>query len=399
MTRLSARWVVVAIAVTGATLVHTAAPRQGSLPPQASLERLTDAEFWSLVTDASEPDGAFHSDNFTSNEPDFAEVVAALERSGPHGGAYLGVGPEQNFHYMAAIKPAIAVIFDIRRQAVMQHLLYKAVFELSADRAAFIARLFSVAVPDGVDRQAPVAALWRHFAMGPGTDRARLAANVAAVESLLTGQHGFALTAEDLASLEYVYRTFFELGPEITYAGFTPGLSTGNMNFVKLASAVDATGVARSVLGSDDRYQFVKSLQTRNLVVPIQADFGGPKAIRFVADFMRARGVRVSAFYISNVEQYLFHPELPVAPGGREINGGWRAFYDNLAALPADASTVLLRTPYAMTSSVRTTRTMPDGTVQAQLRSTVQFCPLSRFVAAVKSGKITTQTEATACGR
>ena len=57
----------------------------------------------------------------------------SLAKSGPHGGAYLGVGPEQNFNYIAAIRPAITVIFDIRQQAVMQHLLFKALFELSAN--------------------------------------------------------------------------------------------------------------------------------------------------------------------------------------------------------------------------------------------------------------------------
>jgi hypothetical protein len=79
--------------------------------------------------------------------------------------------------------------------------------------------------------------------------------------------------------------------------------------------------------------------------VPIQADFGGPKALRAIGDFLRARGLSVSAFYISNVEQYLFNPRMPRAPGGQEINGGWKAFYENLTALPADDTTIILRVP------------------------------------------------------
>ena len=58
---------------------------------QARLDRLSDTEFWSVVSDASEPGGAFHADNFTSNEPYFANTAATLAKSGPHGGAYLGV--------------------------------------------------------------------------------------------------------------------------------------------------------------------------------------------------------------------------------------------------------------------------------------------------------------------
>ena len=352
------------------------------------------------MDEASEPGGAFHSDNFTSNEANYATVAAILAKSGPHGGAYLGVGPEQNFNYIAAIRPAIAVIFDIRRQAVMQHLLFKALFEMSANRTEFISNLFSVPLPAHVAPDVAVDALWQQFPLVAGEDRARLAANLALIESLLTKTHGFALSPEDIASLEYVYEAFFRLGPAINYAGFAPGLSTGNTNFVKLTSAMDASGVPRGFLGTDEQYQFVKSLEARNLVVPVQADFGGPKALRAVGDWLRAHDLRVSAFYISNVEQYLFNPRMPAAPGGREINGGWQAFYDNLATLPADESTVLLRVPFsAAMAGMTVRRTMPDGTVRTERRDAVPLCSLVEFLAAVRAGKVTTQSQATACGK
>ena len=369
---------------------------------QARLDRLPDAEFWSLTSDASEPGGAFHSDNFTSNEPYFAATAAALAKAGPHGGAYLGVGPEQNFHYIVAIRPAIAVIFDIRRQAVMQHLLFKALFELSQDRAAFIARLFSFQVPDQIDRAAPIDVLWKRFGDKPAADRARLAANITDVEDLLTKTHGMALSDDDLKSLEYVYDAFFRLGPAINYAGDQQGqgLTTGDTNFAKLTSAVDAAGVPRSFLGTDEQYQFVKSLESRNLVVPIQADFAGPKALRAVGDFLRARGLTVSAFYISNVEQYLFNPRMSRAPGGQEINGGWRAFFDNLETLPIDDASLLLRVPISPTMGAMTVqRRMPDGTIQTLRRDSDRMCGFKEFLAAVHAGKVTTQSQATACGR
>jgi hypothetical protein len=41
------------------------------------------------------------------------------------------------------VKPKIAFIVDIRRQNLIEHLMYKALFELSADRAEFISRLLS----------------------------------------------------------------------------------------------------------------------------------------------------------------------------------------------------------------------------------------------------------------
>jgi len=392
-------WKAAAIAGTF-VIVLLAAPVRGLQPSQTPLDRLTDAEFWSMVQDMSEPGGAFHSDNFTSNEPNFAQVAATLAKSGPHGGAYLGVGPEQNFHYIAAIRPAIAVIFDIRRQAVVQHLMFKALFELSADRTEFIARLFSLPVPAGVSRTAPIEAVWQRIGDAPATDRARLAANIAVVEAHLTKTHGFALSDDDKQSREYVYEAFFRLGPAITYAGDKAGLSTGNTNFMKLASATDDAGVPRSFLGTDEQYQFVKSLEARNLVVPIQADFAGPKSVRAIGDFLRGQHLVVSAFYISNVEQYLFHPQMPAAPGGMEINGGWRAFYDNLATLPADDATVLLRVPISsIQSGVMVRRTLPDGTTRMEARAAVAFCQLKRFLADVEAGKIATQADANACGR
>jgi len=367
---------------------------------QARLDRLTDTEFWSLVSSASEPGGAFHADNFTSNEPYFANTAATLAKSGPHGGAYLGVGPEQNFHYIAAIRPAIGVIFDIRRQAVMQHLLFKAVFELSADRVEFIARLFSVPVPDGVDRMGPIDAIWRRFGEAPGTDRARLAANIAEVESRLTKTHGLALTDDDLKSLELVYEAFFRFGPAINYAGDQKNLTTLDTNFMKLTLARDDAGVARSFMGTDEQYQFLRSLQSRNLIVPIQADFGGPKALRAIGDFLRARGLSVSAFYISNVEQYLFNPRMPRAPGGQEINGGWKAFYENLTALPADDTTIILRVPISpATAGLTVRRTLPDGTVRTERRDATPLCRLKEFLTAYRAGKITTQGDANFCGR
>ncbi|HEX5070831.1 MAG TPA: hypothetical protein VFV78_11515 [Vicinamibacterales bacterium] len=366
---------------------------------RTALASLTNDEFWSMVQDMSEPGGAFHSDNFTSNEPNFAQVAATLDKSGPHGGAYLGVGPEQNFHYIAAIRPAIAIIFDIRRQAIVQHLLFKALFELSADRADFIARLFSLPRPAGVDRATSIVTMWDRFGQTPSTDREALAGNIADVESLLTKTHGFGLSEDDKKSLAYVYEAFFRLGPSITYAGDRPGLTTGNTNFTKLTALTDAEGVPRSFLGTDETFQYLKLIESRNLVVPIQADFGGPKSIRAVGDFLRAQHISVSAFYISNVEQYLFRPEIGAAPGGRELNGGWKAFYDNLTTLPATDATVLLRVPISSSQAMMIRRTLPDGTTRMEPRTLIPLCNLKAFLADVDAGKIKTQSDANACGR
>ena len=61
--------------------------------------------------------------------------------------AYVGVGPDQNFTYIAALKPRIAFIVDIRRQNMLLHLMYKALIEMSPTREEFLSRLFSRPMP------------------------------------------------------------------------------------------------------------------------------------------------------------------------------------------------------------------------------------------------------------
>src|SRR6185503_12862409 len=119
---------VVAVAVTLCAAAACTIPnRLGSLPA-----RLSDGEFWELSTALSEPQGAFpQSDNLVSNEAQFAETLRNLR---PTGGVYIGVGPEQNFSYVARLRPTMAFIVDIRRENRNLHLMYKALFELSSDR-------------------------------------------------------------------------------------------------------------------------------------------------------------------------------------------------------------------------------------------------------------------------
>src|SRR2546426_3371417 len=126
--------------------------------------QLTDEVFWQLVTEFSEPSGRFPSDNFVSNELATQRVLSELTKARKAGGAYLGVGPEQNFTYIVALQPRIAFIFDIRRQNMIQHLMYKALFELSSDRAEFLSRLFSRARPDNLNASTNVTDLFAAFA-------------------------------------------------------------------------------------------------------------------------------------------------------------------------------------------------------------------------------------------
>src|SRR5688572_12401447 len=97
--------------------------------------------FASLVEQLSEPGGEFGGDNLISNEQSYLHIMPALEQAGVTGGAYIGVGPDQNFSYIAQIKPAIAYIVDIRRDNLLLHLLFKAVFAEATSRVEYLSLL------------------------------------------------------------------------------------------------------------------------------------------------------------------------------------------------------------------------------------------------------------------
>jgi len=111
--------------------------------------QLSDREFWSIIKNFSEAGGYFRSDNFLSNESGYQSVIPLLRKTVQTGGVYVGVGPEQNFTYIVALEPKMAFVVDIRRQNMLEHLLYKALMELSADRAEFLSRLFCRPQPQG----------------------------------------------------------------------------------------------------------------------------------------------------------------------------------------------------------------------------------------------------------
>ena len=304
-----------------------AAERRGDLP-----DRLSDQEFWRLTEELSEPNGYFRSDNLLSNEQVFARIVPELVSRTKPGGVYLGVGPEQNFTYIAAMKPKMAFIIDIRRGNLHLHLMYKALFELSADRAEFLARLFTRTRPEGLTPQATAGDLFQAYEAALPASEEVYRENFRAIEDVLVKKHKLPLPPEDLSGIDYVYRAFFTYGPSITWSTNTAANRSGRgVTYAGLMTQTDPQGQELGYLASEERYRVLKDLEGRNLIVPVVGDFGGPKAIRAVGTYLRDRGAIVSAFYLSNVEQYL------------RQDSKTAAFCRNSAALPLDEASVFIR--------------------------------------------------------
>lgn len=320
------RWVMVWVVCIAGGVAAGRAPAQG-IPA-----RLTDADFWQLMTTLSEPNGYFQSENLVSNETGFETVIPALARRFEPRAVYFGVGPEQNFTYIAALHPSMAFIIDIRHQNAMQHLLYKALMEMSDHRADFLSRLFSRPRPSGLSDDAPIDTLFAAYERVPA-DSALYQQTLDAIRDRLIRQHGFPLDSAELALVTHNFDAFYLAGPGLSY-NFTSSFGgRGRMpTYADLMTAQDSAGTERSFLASEASYAAVRDLEARNLIVPLTGDFGGPRAVRAAGAYVRAHHAIVGAFYTSNVEQYLFRED-----------SAWARFYASVATLPIDSTSTFIR--------------------------------------------------------
>jgi hypothetical protein len=278
---------------------------------------LSDEAFWNVSLAFSEPAGAFtHSENLLSNERNIAGLSRMLDAGG---GVYVGVGPEQNFTYIAALDPSLAFIVDIREENRSLHLMYKALFELSDDRAGFVSRLFSREPLEGVTRSSSVDDLFAALERAR-PDEQRLKTSVAAIRERLVERHRWPVTDASMDWINHALETFHAQGPDIHYAPWSPG-EPRTPSYRSLMTARDLAGVARSYLASEESFALIKDLQAKNLIVPLVGDFSGPNAIRRIGEYVRTNHAIVTAFYASNVEVYLTRQKLA-------------RFCGNLAALP-----------------------------------------------------------------
>jgi hypothetical protein len=181
--------------------------------------------------------------------------------------------------------------------------------------------LFSRPRPEGLTSDTSVKDLFHAFATVP-TDELLYERNFGAIVERLTRTHGIPLSAPELNGLRNIYRAFFDRGYALRYSP----------TYSDLMTATDLSGARRSYLASEAAFHVVRDLEVKNLVVPVVGDFGGPKAIRAVAAYLKAHDATVGAFYLSNVEQYLAQ------------DGKMTAFCRSVAMLPLDQTSTFIRT-------------------------------------------------------
>src|SRR5436190_995615 len=221
------------------------------------------------------------------------------------------------------------------RQSMIEHLMYKALIELSSDRADFLSRLFSRPRPSNVDKNSGIGALFDALSLIQA-DQQMFDENLRAIKDRLIKEHGFKLTSEDETTLGYIFRAFYVGGPDLGYSNvaFQPRSAGPRLlpTYEELMIDTEENGQQRSFIATEENFLTLQQFEKDNLIVPLVGNFAGSTALRSVGSYLREHNTLISAFYTSNVEQYLFM-----------TSEDWKNFYTNVSTLPLDSNSTFIR--------------------------------------------------------
>jgi len=293
--------------------------------------------FAQTIARLSEPNGYFDTDNLISNESSYLQVVPELARRGVHGGAYIGVGPDQNFTYIAAARPSIAFVVDIRRDNELLHLLFKALFKESRTRADYLALLVGRTPPAdaGAWRAATIDRIASYVDQAKPLDAPALRTRI----DRALRETGVPLSAQDLKTIAGFHDQFIAAGLSLQFRSTGRPPQWNYPTYRDMLVDTDPAGKQSNFLGSEDAFQFVKGLEARDLVIPVVADLAGPSALAAIGKLLAARGETLSVFYASNVEFYL------------QREGTFGQFVANLRQIPHAPNAVMIRSIFQRFSS------------------------------------------------
>lgn len=320
---------VLLLAISGAGLTR------GVVTRAAQAARIqADTSFAGTVARLSEEAGYFDSDNLVSNETSYLHAVSKLRGVGVSGGAYVGVGPDQSFSYIAEVRPTVAYMIDIRRDNLLMHLMFKALFERSRNRLEYLCRWLGRPVPADVAEWEgraieEIIARVDSLAVDPAAARAETDALLAAIS-----RYGVPLSSADSLTIRRFHDEFTRLGLDIRFTSAGRAPRTHYPTLRQLILEHDLQGRQANYLTTRGRWDVLKDLQTRHRVIPVVGDLAGSRAFPAVGREIASRGERVSVLYVSNVEMYLWR------------DGRFAAFARSAAALPRDSHSVIIRSVF-----------------------------------------------------
>jgi hypothetical protein len=251
------------------------------------------------------------------------------------GGAYIGVGPDQNFSYIAVVRPSIAFIVDVRRDNLLLHLLFKALFQMSDTRAEYLGRLVGRRLTTPPDQ-------WRAASLEKIASQLDASApregDVQALRKQVDAQiaaFGVPLSTQDFATIDRFHRAFIDAGLSLKFQSWGRAPRSYYPTYRELLFETDRDKQRGNFLISEDDYQFVRGLQQRDLIVPVVGDLAGPAALVGIGRAIKQRREELSAFYVSNVELYLFQ------------NSVFPRYVENLATIPHNPRSVIIRSIFS----------------------------------------------------
>jgi hypothetical protein len=304
----------------------------GAAPASTALASKNHDHFLQLINQLSEPGGFFDSDNLISNETSYLHVLGKMRELGIQGGVYIGVGPDQNFSYIAKIRPHMVFVIDIRRDNLLQQLMFKSLFSRARNRIEYLCLLFGQPYPKNSGWEQRSLKQLVDYIDNTASSQKQFDKTMAEV-GRDARHYNRELTSNDLEVISRVQRAFYGAGLDIRYSThFRPPRSI-YPTFRELLLAEDLSGQIGNYLDAEDDFRFVKKLEDQDLVVPIVGDLSGPRALKSksLGSYIGSIKEHVSAFYVSNVEFYL----------SRE--GTFSKFAENLKSLPIDDRSVIIR--------------------------------------------------------
>ena len=294
--------------------------------------RAAAQSFAALSEQLSEPSGFFDTDNLISNESSYLHVIPALEQGGVNGGVYIGVGPDQNFSYIARIRPTSAFIVDIRRDNLLLHLLFKALFATARNRVEYLSLLTGRLAPERLEgwRDATIEKIAMYLDDAKPLPAAALAATTVRLHDAIK-KSGMTVSAQDLATIDRFHSQFIRGGLSLQFQSTGRPAREYYPTLRDLLLETDRRGRQLSYLASEDDFQFVKGLEAKDQIVPVVGNLAGPHALAAIGQEVARRGEKVSAFYISNIENYLFR------------DGSFPRYMENVKKLPHTDKSVVIR--------------------------------------------------------
>ena len=286
--------------------------------------------FAALSARLSEQGGYFDSDNLISNETSYLHVIPKLKELGITGGVYIGVGPDQSFSYIARIRPKMAILIDIRRDNLLQHLLYKALFARAHNRVEYLCLFFGKPVPKTRGWEGRTIKELVEYIDGAQSDAKLFEKTVANVRKDVQS-YGIPLSASDLETIVKIQRAFYGAGLEIRYSSYHRPPRSIYPTYRDLLLETDLAGQQQNYFSGEDDFQFLKKLEEQDMIVPAVGDLSGPQAVKAIGQYIAEQKEKVSAFYVSNVEFYLAR------------QGTFDKFVENLKSLPIDNRSMIIR--------------------------------------------------------